>query len=474
MQQLEAEVKLLPLDSIRPSKNNPRQVIHADEMTELAKSIEQQGLLNPIVVRPVPAKGKTEGHWEIIAGERRFRAHQFLKRTHILASVRQATDEEAAEMQTVENLQREDLHPLEEAKGFQRLIELRKCDVRQLAERLGRSDQYVYDSLGMLKLIPAAKELFLANRFTRAHAILVSRQRADVQKKLVAGNDAAMFRHEQGLFDPFAKDEKGVKLSGMAPRSLREVRQWIDEHVKLDTKQLEPMLFPDAVAALEQHGEAPIPVTFDHYVQPSARDGKRVFGPRSFKPADGNLGKHCDYSKPGIVVVGPGRGRPLRVCTAKDECKVHWAYEIKQAAERKKAGDKAVKKGRDRAAAEHERWERQQAQEKLHEEAWAKYLPAILDAVAEAVKRAPTGARGLLATIITGEVCRLSGKLGDRVPLGKTTEELVRHLAFVILAGEANRYRAYQNFPRRARAFGIDVRRLTKAVDEKEAARVKA
>lgn len=165
----------LPLDSgLLPSKTNPRKTFEEGALNELAQSIKSQGVAQPILVRPVEKDGSFS-HYEIVAGERRYRASLLAGATDIPAMIRNLTDEQAREIQVVENLQREDLHPMEEAEALKELMLNYSYSAEQLGEKIGQSRSYVYAQLKLCTLQGKARELFLANKLTPSLALLVTR-----------------------------------------------------------------------------------------------------------------------------------------------------------------------------------------------------------------------------------------------------------------------------------------------------------
>ena len=138
-----SSIQDIPLAKIRESKTNPRHIFDEAKLAELAENIRQHGVLQPILVRPLP-NGEA-GTYELVAGARRFRASKLAKRESIPATVRELTDGQALELQVIENVQRVDVHPLDEAQGYAALIQLEAntYTVESIATRVGRSPAYV-------------------------------------------------------------------------------------------------------------------------------------------------------------------------------------------------------------------------------------------------------------------------------------------------------------------------------------------
>jgi ParB family transcriptional regulator, chromosome partitioning protein len=159
------ELRNLDVDRIQPGKYQPRQTMDEDRLQELAASIRAQGLIQPIIVRLVGA-----GRFEIIAGERRWRAAQIAGLKQIPALVREAGDQSVVAMALIENIQREELSPLEEAQALQRLIGEFKLTHQQVAEAIGRSRAAVSNLLRLQELPAQIKKLLEEHKLEMGHA----------------------------------------------------------------------------------------------------------------------------------------------------------------------------------------------------------------------------------------------------------------------------------------------------------------
>ncbi len=155
----------LPLDLITPGPYQPRSVFDADRLEELAESIRHQGVIQPIVVRP-----KGDQHYELIAGERRWRAAQIAGIEKIPAIVRDVPDEIAIAMALVENIQRENLNPIEEASALRRLVDEFQMTHQQAGDAVGRSRSAVSNLLRLLELSADVRELVDARHLEMGHA----------------------------------------------------------------------------------------------------------------------------------------------------------------------------------------------------------------------------------------------------------------------------------------------------------------
>jgi ParB family transcriptional regulator, chromosome partitioning protein len=161
--------QFLAIDTIHESTTNPRRTFDEAKLYELADSIKHNGLIQPITVRP-----NNQG-FEIVAGARRYRAAQLAELFSVPARIVEIDDAKALEWQLVENSQRVDVHPYEEAQGFQRLLDMPGYDVAALVEKSGKSASHVYARLSLLQLIPTVAEAFTQERITASHANLIAR-----------------------------------------------------------------------------------------------------------------------------------------------------------------------------------------------------------------------------------------------------------------------------------------------------------
>ena len=164
----DTRIETLPLREIEPDPGQPRKTFDDETLAELSASIAEHGLLQPIAVRPKPSGG-----YLIVAGERRWRASRMAGLTEVPVIVRDVTDEQAMELALVENLQREDLDPVEEAAGIRELMT--RCDLtqEQAARKLGKSRSALANSLRLLSLPETVLELLKSGFITIGHAKVV-------------------------------------------------------------------------------------------------------------------------------------------------------------------------------------------------------------------------------------------------------------------------------------------------------------
>ncbi len=482
------DIRYLPINSVHESPLNTRTHFDPVKLQELADSMKASKQLTPVLVRPSKLKGKAG--FELAAGHRRRRAAAIAGLDTLLAIVRDLDDRTFLEILTVDNLQREDVHPLEEAQGYKNLLTLEGYNQKLIAERVGKTEAYVYDRLKLLQLIPEAKKLFFAHRFSLGHAVLLARLDKDDQKHCLSidekrnGGRGGMWTSEGNAHAPLGFDDpSGIEndFDGrLKPVSVRELQAWIDNHVRFAKPDPTlPHLFPETaanLAAAEKAKAKVIQISRDHQLQDDAKDpdGKRTYCTTSWKRADGQVEAEdwwntkdlerakpsltCEYSVLGVVVAGHGRGESFRVCTDKKRCTTHWADEIKARNQRERAREKADASPSTAKAEKpsENSWERK---EQLRKEAtklavarWAKGGDAVLRAMAPHVKKLAVGgktpATKYFLDVINDGLYGIGGtgksaeKLG--VPFGSTPAELIRHLIMVALIDRASpdRYNA--------------------------------
>jgi ParB family chromosome partitioning protein len=214
-----SEYRNVPLSVLNESKTNPRRTFEPIALKELAESIRTQGVLSPLLVRPL-----TENGFEIVAGARRYRAAQMAEQSTVPVRIVNLSDAASLEAQLVENLIRSEIHPMEEAQGFRALLDLDepKYSIEQIAAKVGKSPTFVASRLKLADLVPAAAEVFYAGEIGVGHALLLA--------KLPAAQQA------QALSACF----KEVYNNGAKPARIllpvRNLQFWIDSNILLVLK----------------------------------------------------------------------------------------------------------------------------------------------------------------------------------------------------------------------------------------------
>lgn len=165
VEEINASTNKLKLMEIEPNHDQPRKIFDEKALTELADSIAQHGVLQPLVVRPM-----TNGGYQLVAGERRWRAARIAGLSEVPVIIKELTDEETIEIAMVENLQREDLNPLEEALGYSYMMQELRITQEEAAEKVGKSRPAIANSLRLLKLPEEIQEMVKNNLISAGHA----------------------------------------------------------------------------------------------------------------------------------------------------------------------------------------------------------------------------------------------------------------------------------------------------------------
>jgi len=216
------EYRNVPLSLLSESKTNPRRIFEDAALKELSESIRTQGVLSPLLVRPL-----TENDFEIVAGARRYRAAQMAEADTVPVRIVNMNDTQALEAQLVENLIRSDVHPMEEAQGFMALLDLEGpiYSIEQIAAKTGKQPTFVAARLKLIDLIPAAVEAFYRDEIGVGHALLLAKLPADQQEQALS----ACFREDWSA----SGDRKAKRI--LLP--VRSLQFWIEQNVLLFLKE---------------------------------------------------------------------------------------------------------------------------------------------------------------------------------------------------------------------------------------------
>ena len=343
---LAERLRIVPTGSVVPSPMNPRRTIDEGTLAELSASIRQDGILQPLLVRPAApdlvVSGGPDGgeYFELIAGERRWRAACDAGLDEVPVIVREMTSIAVRRAMLVENVQRDSLTPLEEAAGYQSLLDADPtATADSVAGLVGRSRSWIYGRLQLRKLITDAAEQLAAGRITAAHGVELARLRPTDQARALG---------EAGR----------ASVSGL--------QRWIGLRIRLPV--------PDGVV--------PIADTWEVRREDRGRD---VLAPEAYHVLGGETAAAAASDPPGtpecgnavdaLVVLGERRGRRVRICPRGSRCEQHWG-EYYRARRQQAARDKKY-------AAEMQRHERDQARRTAERERWDReIMPAIAAAVA--------------------------------------------------------------------------------------------
>jgi ParB family transcriptional regulator, chromosome partitioning protein len=356
IEQNNSEYRDVPVAALIESSSNPRKRFDENSLSELAASFKTQGVLAPLLVRELD-----ESKYEVIAGARRLRAAKLAELENVPVRIVKLNDAEAIEAQCVENLQREDIHPLEEAFGFKSLLELGEpYNIAHIAARAGKSEAYVCGRLKLADLIPPVAEAFLQDKITIGHALLIAKLQLSQQQEAFGAAFRTMFTSEgntqvlipvrelaawiesnillQLASVAFDKQDETLvtaagscvncpKRTGFNKLLFADVQQdsctdpqcfrtKMDAHIA-KTLEKKPQLVQISSAWNTREGA---PLGRNRYVELQIKKAK-ANGSTAKQPANQ---KPCEKMTDAIVMDGGNRGRIVKVC-AELSCKVHHA-----------------------------------------------------------------------------------------------------------------------------------------------------
>jgi len=216
--QATTEYRNVPLNALEESRTNPRRVFDEAALKELAESIRSQGILSPLLVRPI-----ADHRFEIVAGARRYRAALLAEAETVPVRIVPLTDAQALEAQLIENLQRRDVHPLEEAQGFRALLMLEepKYSIEQIAAKTGKSPAYCLQRVKLTELAAAVTEAFAKDEIGIGHALLLAKLQPAEQEQALA----ACYQEQYSSGKP-----KRILLP------VRYLKEWIEQNILLILK----------------------------------------------------------------------------------------------------------------------------------------------------------------------------------------------------------------------------------------------
>jgi len=228
-------VKPIPISQIAANHNQPRKFFDKDALADLAASIKERGVLQPILIRPVFG----EKHlYELIAGERRWRAAQMAGLTEIPALIKPMTDENSAEIAVIENIQRENLSPIEEAAGYKSLIEKFSYSTADLSRLMGKSESHLRNVMRLLVLPESVQELVNSGHLSssQARAIIASDDPGKLAKMAVEQNLNVRDLEDLTRRQAAKRSTKPKRINAMDMDAAKEIEKKIGAATKLKTK----------------------------------------------------------------------------------------------------------------------------------------------------------------------------------------------------------------------------------------------
>jgi len=336
----------VPLAALRESARNPRKTYSEVKLAELTESVGQIGITTPLIARPLPGE---EGAFELAAGHRRYRAAARAGLAAVPVVIRDYTDDEFLEVLTVENLQREDIHPMEEAEGFAEWLQRPGHTVPLLAAKVAKTESYVYQRLRLLELTDTLRGQFREDRFSIGHAVMLARLEAEQQKDLAQhalydrSGGAVSLKALQATIETqvymdlekavFPVDDEKLlpkagscdacsKRTGAKPALFPEVKA---KDLCLDRacfhQKANALAFRKTKELKKKTGEDALQISTNYYT-----DKKGVLAETAWKIV--RPGKECQATKAAVCVeVAMGSelrvGESVKVCPDK-KCRLHW------------------------------------------------------------------------------------------------------------------------------------------------------
>lgn len=232
---IERKLSEVPLSSIEPNPDQPRTNFKREELEELAASIEREGLLQPILVRSMG-----DGKYQIIAGERRWQACKLLELDMVPVTVKEADDTKALELALIENLQRSDLNPIEEAYGYRRLMERNNMTQADVAQAMSKGRSTITNALRLLELPEDAQQLLFEDKIQAGHARAIlsipSREGRQKLTNKLRENKMSVREAEQLARLLAGKPNKGAAHRDPVPASYKSVAKTLRDVLKRNVK----------------------------------------------------------------------------------------------------------------------------------------------------------------------------------------------------------------------------------------------
>lgn len=428
---------------------NPRRTHDRAPQVDLVASIRAHGVLVPLLVRPCE-----DGRYEVVAGSRRLAAAQEIGLPDVPCIIRSCDDAEARALALVDNLQREDVHPLEEAEGYSELQATHpSTTVDVLAAQVGRSVTYIRRRLALRQLSPPAAEACRSGEITIAHAEELARLAPDVQPRAL----------EEGCFQrvlDFEAMEAATEAIDVRRRELlplRRLKEWIRAHTKIDITQPETIaLFPQ-LAELPADAEPPLEISIATCAAKDVPAG--VLPLNKWRAAEAKR-EQCAHRRRAVVVHDGGFGRSdvgqIRWVCAHRKCATHFP-------QRPKPGSRSA----DRAS--RPSWEEQEAQRKRDQAAYNRLLDAAVTVLAEQTRGLPLTDDALVGllreTTADDDLRRVITLVGGAITIKTFGQALV-----LVDALSQSWPGARPDLARICKAHGVDLKKIEREIAKRQPA----
>ncbi len=339
--------QMIPIEKLKESKFNTRKGVDQAKLDELTASVKSVGVLTPLLARPIPKNGG----YELAAGSRRLRAAKAAGIKQLPVIVRDMDDKTLLEIIMIENLQREDVHPLDEAAGYHELIKKHGYDAAGVAEKIGKSESYIWKRLKLSTLIPEAQKAFADERCTVGHAIRIARLQPEEQKEVVesffsgkeyqeeisaenlGGHIAQEYHHDLHAAPFSKKDSELIKAAGSCvecPKRTGYTPALFPDIEKKDTCT-DPQCFNAKIEAhiarwiQDQTAKGKAPLRLSQHYHTAADKDKDILRSPEYRTIE-KKNDRCEHAREGIIAeksYGAPLGTVLTVCAEK-KCKKHF------------------------------------------------------------------------------------------------------------------------------------------------------
>ncbi|MEO0328081.1 MAG: ParB/RepB/Spo0J family partition protein [Pseudomonadota bacterium] len=229
--------RAVPIETIRANPNNPRRIFSVAELEDLSNSIAEHGMVQPILVRPIKNEDLAGATYEIIAGERRWRAAQRARLHEVPIIIRDVEDKQALELAIIENVQRADLNALEEAQGYQKLIDEYDYSQTELAQVIGKSRSHVANTLRLMKLPEPVQTMVMDGSLSAGHAraLITCENPESLARKIVS--EGLSVRQAETFAQPKEETSRQSGSSGSASAAkttdIRALENQLESHLGL-------------------------------------------------------------------------------------------------------------------------------------------------------------------------------------------------------------------------------------------------
>ncbi len=433
------DVQMIPLEQLLESKMNTRRHHDPAAMAELEASIRQVGVLTPLIARPYTfVHGPDDPFFELAAGHRRFRAAKAAGVAAVPVRVMALDDDAFRHILIIENLQRQDIHPLDEADGYQALMRADKAyTVEAIAAKVGKSPSYVYKRLKLTNLGHEARLAWDADEITAAHAERLARLSPEEQEQALPECWHPLYR---------AREEGGPQRE---PAPLSQLEHWIEKHTKIAPGATETAYyFPEIAAQIDAEEEPATLLQLSESHMPGADLGTKkhgILGQGRWTRITGPKNRCANVEK-GVVVHG-GPMRVLEVCATKG-CPKH--HPPRKAA--------PVNRNAKRQSSQQDTWEQQRQDRDRKSKAWDGVRERALTMTAAALKQS-----GPTAPVIDALTKTMhfygggDGKLFKDLMGPVTAENVAIAMLFYRLVDDS---REFDEFARMVKPFGVNLKAI--------------